>query len=82
MCARGHKMDMQHAMSCKMEGFITVRHNNGRDLTGNLLNIMCKDVEIKPKLLPITREFFNYQTAKTSNKAKVDFLARGILERG
>ena len=28
MCAYGHKMDMQHAMTCKKGGFITIRHND------------------------------------------------------
>ena len=37
MCAYGHKMDMQHAMTCKKGGFITIRHNDVWDLASNLL---------------------------------------------
>ena len=39
-------MDIQHAMSCKKGGFITIRHNDLRDLTANLLTELCKDVDI------------------------------------
>ena len=45
-CSCGSKMDIQHAMSCKKGGFITIRHNDLRDLTANLLTELCKDVDI------------------------------------
>lgn len=54
MPACGPKIDMQHAMSCKIGGFITIRHSNVRDLTDNLLTIICKGVDIEPQLLPVT----------------------------
>ena len=49
ICACGHKMDMQRAISCKKGGFNTIRHNNAQDLTCNLLTIICIDVGIEPK---------------------------------
>ena len=55
--------------------------NDVQDLTGNLLTIICKDVNIELKLLPMTRETFEYQTANSSNKARVDIRARGFLDR-
>ena len=39
MCAYGHIIDTQYAMTCKKGGFITIRHNDVWDLTGNLLTI-------------------------------------------
>ena len=33
-------MDTQHAMSCKKGGFITIIHNDLRDLTANLLILL------------------------------------------
>ena len=39
-------------------------------------------MEIEPKLLPVTGEAFDYQTASTSNEAKVDIQARAFWERG
>ena len=49
-------MEIQHAMSCKKEGFITIRHNDLRDLTANLLTEVCKDSDVEPQLLPVTVE--------------------------
>ena len=49
-------MEIQHAMSCKKEGFITIRHNDLRDLTANLLTEVCKHSDVEPQLLPVTVE--------------------------
>ena len=37
ICSCGSNVDIQHAMSCKKGGFITIRHNDLCDLTANLL---------------------------------------------
>ena len=50
-------------MSCKKGGFITIRHNDLRDLNANLLTEVCKDVDIEPHLLPVTGETFDNRTA-------------------
>ena len=55
-CSCESKIDIQHAMSCKKGGFITIRHNDLRDLTANLLTEVCKDSDIEPQLLPVTVE--------------------------
>ena len=54
---------MQHAMSCKKGGFITIRHNDLRDLTATLLTEIYKDVDIESQLLPVTCDTFNNLTA-------------------
>ena len=54
---------MQHAMSCKKGGFITIRHNDLRDLTATLLAEIYKDVDIEPQLLPLTCDTLNNLTA-------------------
>ena len=43
-------------MSCKKGGFVSIRHNYLRDLAANMLSEVCKDVEIEPKLTPLTGE--------------------------
>ena len=43
-CACGSKFNVQHAISCKKGGFVTLRHNEVRDITTSLLNEVCKDV--------------------------------------
>lgn len=80
MCVCRFKMYMQHAMNCKKGGFITIRHSGVRDLTDDLLTIIQKDMEIELKLLPITEEAFDYQTANASNETRVDIRARGFWE--
>ena len=49
-CACGNKFDVTHAMICPKGGFPTIRHNEVRDLTVNLLTEVCHDVETEPKL--------------------------------
>ena len=75
-------MDTQHAMSSKKGDFVTLRHNDVRDLTANLLNEVCNDVNIEPQLLPVTGERFNNRTANVSNEARVDIKSRGFWVRG
>ena len=80
-CFCSGKMDVQHAVSCKREGFVTIRHNDLRDLTGNLLSNMCNDVEIEPKLLPVTGENFSDKTTNTRTEARLDFRSREFWVR-
>ena len=65
-------------MSCKKGGFVSVRHNDLRDLTTNMLSKVCKDVEIEPKLTALTDEVFGSRTANTTNEARLDIRARGV----
>ena len=58
-------MDIQHAMSCKKGGFITIRHNDLRDLTANLLTEVYKYGDIEPQFLLVTGETFDNRTAPT-----------------
>ena len=55
-CSCGSKIDIQNPMSCKKGVFITIRHNDLRDATANILTEICKDVDIEPQLLPVTGE--------------------------
>ena len=47
-----------------------------------MLSEVCKDIEIEPKLTPLTGEDLNSRTANTTNEAKLDIRARGVWERG
>ena len=76
-CCYSAKMDVQHVMSCK-RGFVTLRHNDLRDLTANLLSNGCSDVEIEQKLLPVTGENFWNRTANTRTEARLDIRSRGF----
>ena len=73
-CPCGNNFDIQHNMSCKKGGFMSLRHNNLRDLTS-------KDTEIEPKLKPLFGDELQGRTSNTSNKARVDinFSTQGFL---
>ena len=47
-----------------------------------MLSEVCKDVEIEPKLIPLTGEVLGRRTANTTNEARRDIRARGVWERG
>ena len=74
--ACSHKLDMQHVMSWKKGGFTTIRHTMYQ--IKQAVVTICKNIDIEPKLLLITEEAFDYQTATTSNKARVNIRARGF----
>ena len=69
-------------MSCQRGGFITKRHNVLRDLTANLLSNVCNDVEIKPKLLPVTGENFQIEQRLIRTEAILAIRSRGFWVRG
>ena len=60
-------------MSFKKGGFVSIRHNNLRDLTAKILSEVCKDIEIESKLIPLTGEELDSRTA--------NIRARGVRER-
>ena len=81
-CVCGSKFDLQHCMSCKKDGFITLRHNNVRNLTANMLKEVCKDVSIEPPLIELTGESFHLKSTKTVDEARTDICARGFWIKG
>ena len=50
------KFDIQHSISCKKGGFVSIRQNDLRDLIARIVSEVCKDTEIEPKLLPLPGE--------------------------
>ena len=81
-CACGSKVDLEHSLSCKKGGFVTVRHNTIRDLTAKMLTEVCKDVSVEPHLHPIMGETLDEATANTSDGARLDIAARGFWVSG
>ena len=55
-CPCGSKFDVQQSMCCKKGGFVTIRHNDLRDLTSKILSEVCYNTEIEPILVPLSRE--------------------------
>ena len=82
VCACGENFDERHAMSCQKGGFISIRHDEIRDITCSLLKEVCSDVTKEPLLQPLQGEKFNYKTANVEQEARVDISARGFWNRG
>ena len=69
-------------MSYKKAGFICIRHNDLRDQTANMMSEVCQDIEIEPKITPLSGEELQDRTSNNSIKERVDIRTRGFWERG
>ena len=69
-------------MICHMGGIPTIRHNEIRDMTANLLTEICHNVAAEPLLQPLTNESFPHRTANTDANARLDIRARGFWNTG
>ena len=76
ICACGNEFNRDHAMICKTGGFVSLRHNELRDLTGNILR------EVEHLLQPLTGEKLKYQTSIKEDNARLDLSALGFWRRG
>ena len=72
------KFSIEHALSCPKGGFPSIRHNEIRDLTANLLTEVCNDICIEPELLPIDGEVFTGTSSYSQDGARLDIAANGF----
>ena len=77
-CDCGKKFSVEHALSCPKGGFPSIRHNEIRDLTANLLTEVCNDVCIEPDLQPINGEVLTGTSSNTQDGARLDIAANGF----
>ena len=49
-----------------------------RDLTASLISEVCSDVELKPRLQPLSGEQFLHASANRDAEARLDIKARGF----
>ena len=68
----GTNFSVDHALSRLKGGFPSIRHNEVRDITAELLSEVCHDVEIEPHLQPLSDERFQQKTANTQDDARLD----------
>ena len=58
-----------------------MRHNNIRDTTARLLEEVCHDVQIEPKLMPVvteSEEVYDVARGNIAENARLDVAARGV----
>ena len=77
-CSCGQKFNIEHALTWSKGGFISLRHNELRDTTPELLNEVCKDVKTEPKMAELTGEKFKLRSTNTDNEARLDISCRGF----
>ena len=78
-CSCGESYSINHCLTCKLGGYIHIRHNTVRDTFGDLLKEICKDVKLEPQLLPITGEILPAGTNVADN-ARADVSAVGLWQ--
>ena len=81
-CVFGKPFSADHAMVCSFGGFPTIRHNELRDITAELLTEVCHNVAVEPVLLPLSGEVFSARSTITSASARADVRATGFWTRG
>ena len=83
-CACGSSNSVNHALICKLGGFVTMRHNWLRDSVASVMKTAkCKDIQIEPLLLPTNGLQLPAGTI-TGDQARLDVSARSVwnvLER-
>ena len=59
-------------------GYPSIRHNEIRDLTANLLSEVCNNVCTEPELLPVTGENLSGASVNVQPEARLDIAANGV----
>ena len=72
----GKHLTVEHAFSCSQGGFPSLRHNDRRDITANLLSEVCHNVAVEPDLQVLTGEQFQHRTANTEDGTRLMCLHR------
>jgi len=75
MCACGSSFGVSHALSCKKGGFVTLRHNEVRDITAELLKEVCQDVRKEPMLGEVVPGELIKKSSNRSREARLDVSA-------
>ena len=81
-CACGAPFSVDHAMTCHKGGLPTLRHNEVRDLTAELLSETSHCVSIEPKLQSLHDEEFQFHTANREDGARLDVQASDFWCKG
>ena len=78
VCVCGSSFNLEHALTCKKGGFVTLRHNSIRNITASLLAQVCNDVKVEPALTPLSGETFETKMSNIQDNARLDIAARGF----
>ena len=77
-CSCGAKFSVEHSFTCPKGRFPSLRHNEIRDLTANLLTEVCHEVQVEPTLQPVSGEQFRQASLNTEEGARLDISMCGF----
>ena len=77
-CPCGQPFTLTHSLHCTKGGYTHLRHNEIRDTYAKLLDEVCHDVEIEPKLQSLEGESFHNKTTTTEDDARLDIKANAL----
>ena len=77
-CVCGQGFSVDHALNCPTGGYPTLRHNELRDFTAEILTEVCADVCTEPPLQPLLGKTLTYTTANVEDGAGLIFLLLGF----
>ena len=80
-CGCGEKFTVEHSLSCAKGGLPSIRHNEIRDLTANLLTEVCTNVCIEPDLQPLTGEVLSRATSNAPGRSSPGHSSKWLLGR-
>ena len=77
LCVCGKTNTVNHSLTCKRGGYVSLRHDSLKRTTAELLEKTCKDVVVEPTLIKVTTEQLRSGTIKEDG-ARLDISARGF----
>ena len=77
MCICGEPSTINHCLTCKLGGYVSLRHDSLKGTIGKLLEQVCKDTVIEPNLINVTNEQLKHGT-DLSDGARLDISTRGF----
>ena len=80
-CICGRQFTVEHALNCPRGGFPSIRHNEIRNITADLLSEVCHSVGTEPNLQPVTEEQLTHRTANREDGARLDIVAESFWGR-
>ena len=80
-CICGRQFTVEHALNCPRGGFPSIRHNEIRNITADLLSEICHSVGTEPNLQPVTEEQLTHRTANREDGARLDIVAESFWGR-
>ena len=81
-CACGTKNSVDHTLNCKLGGYVTMRHNNVRDLEASMLKEVCKDVKSSPSCYQLGPLRFKVRMRLKKHDSMCQLLVCGVQWRG